>query len=150
MAKRGCLSYPDLNLLERKVDQYFALVDYATNPWSGANVSLEVKKTGSLSIPSMSGLAHYLGVDRRTLARWLSGTNPERTYLIALAKSRIEAETERALYDRRTYRGAVFSLLNNFGWKKCSRNVPLDDTHASFTIRTVEPPLRNDLPTKFK
>ena len=105
MATRGRKAFTSNQELAIEIDRYFL---------SKAPEQRSEKVGG---IPTLSGLANFLGVDRRTLHRWANGDNQERAEQIQHAKSRIEAELEQLLYNRRTYRAAVFSLGCNFGWE---------------------------------
>ena len=65
---------------------------------------------------TVSGLAAWLGCDRRTL---LNYENRDVFFpTIMAAKQKIEAWQESCLYDKdRPTRGVIFSMANNFGWK---------------------------------
>lgn len=66
--------------------------------------------------PTMSGLAVFIGVDRRTLLNY----SKREPYFptVSRAKARIEAYSEEQLYNRayKNHSGIMFSLRNNFDW----------------------------------
>ena len=65
---------------------------------------------------TISGLAVYLGTNRRTLLNY--GKREEYFHTIQMAKARIEANVEERLQDKNTFTaGLIFSLKNNFNWR---------------------------------
>ena len=68
---------------------------------------------------TMSGLAYYLGIDRRTL---LNYSNKEDFFLtIKSARDRVEMDIDRRLNDKNAFTpGLIFNLINNFDWKQKS------------------------------
>lgn len=84
--------YSDVDLLQQKVDEYF----------------------NSTEIPTMSGLAYHLGMDRKTL---LNYSKDERYFpTIKKARDRVEAFVEERLMLGNATAGVIFNLKNNFGW----------------------------------
>ena len=65
-------------------------------------------------MPTMSGLAQALGMDRRTLLNYSKRSEFSRT--VKRAKQRVEMALEKALYGKNV-KGVIFNLKNNFGWK---------------------------------
>lgn len=64
--------------------------------------------------PTVSGLALFLNVDRKTVYNY---QNKEEFYpVIKRAKARIEAHLEQMLFGT-TVTGVIFNLKNNFDWK---------------------------------
>lgn len=84
--------------------------------------------TNEKKIPTITGLAFFLGTTRKTLldyeccdsSNMLKGfdDNVKADYIriIKNAKARIEAGYEQLLFDKNTVVGAIFTLKNNFGW----------------------------------
>lgn len=108
MATQGRKAYPRNRDLAADIDRYFA---FASSRQRAKNNDPE-----DASIPTLTGLASFLGVDRRTLYRWSNGDDQERAELVSMARAWIEAELEQMLFSRRTFRAAKFSLMFNFGW----------------------------------
>ena len=89
--------------------------------------------------PTLSRLAFYLDIDRKTLLRYES-CSQDINYLKRLSeeekeaycrsikkiKVRIEAEYEDLLYQRDTVSGGKFTLSNNYGWSDKKEIVQLD------------------------
>ena len=97
------LSYKTVEELQTAVDHYFA-VDAFIPQAEGASEYL----------PTMSGLALSLGVDRKTV---LNYSNKEEYFpTIRKAKSKIESFIETRLYGNNVT-GCIFNLKNNFDWK---------------------------------
>jgi len=64
--------------------------------------------------PTMSGLALFLGVDRKTITNY---SNKEEYFpTIRKARARIESHLEKKLYGNNVT-GLIFNLKNNFDWK---------------------------------
>ena len=78
--------------------------------------------------PTLSGLALYLGVTRRTLANYIAdaeredGQKPNKkrsaqcAHLIMLAKAQMEQYLEEQLLMRSKTHGVEFALQNGYGW----------------------------------
>lgn len=68
---------------------------------------------------TMSGLAYYLGIDRKTL---LNYSNKEEFFpTIKKARDRVEMDIDRRLNDKNAFTpGLIFNLINNFDWKQKS------------------------------
>lgn len=84
-------------------------------------------------IPNYSGLAKYLGVERKTLSNWKTGkrrNNDEYCKLMRDFKSIIESIIIDCMYDNKiqSNRG-MFILISNYGYKKIGR------TNAKQNIR---------------
>lgn len=104
------LKWKTPEILKNKIDAYFQ--------WC------EDKK----KYPTVSGLAWWLGTDRKTLINyensdendWLKrlDDNTKQQYInaIKIAKRRIEAEYEDSLFYKGSVTGAIFTLKNNYGW----------------------------------
>lgn len=84
--------------------------------------------TNKKKIPTITGLAFFLGTTRKTLldyeccdsSNMLKGfddnVKADYIHIIKNAKARIEAGYEQLLFDKNTVVGAIFTLKNNFGW----------------------------------
>lgn len=99
--------------LQDKIEEYFAYCDSKTK-------QMHSEKLGDMIVPdpepyTLSGLAVYLGVDRKTL---LNYEVRDKFFLtIKMAKARVEADVERRMNHKDTFTpGLIFNVKNNFGW----------------------------------
>ena len=67
------------------------------------------------NIPTISGLALWLGTNRQTLINY--GEREEFFDTIKKAKATIEAFNEQMLFSGKNVTGVIFNLKNNFRWK---------------------------------
>lgn len=95
--------------LQAKVDEYFE-----TDAYEVVGYDEKKKKEIRVYAPTISGLAYFLGVDRRTLVDW--STKDMFSPTIKAARQRVEMNLERRLYGQGVA-GVIFNLKNNFGWK---------------------------------
>lgn len=98
--------------------------------------------TNEKKIPTITGLAFFLGTTRKTLldyeccdsSNMLKGfddnVKADYIHIIKNTKVRIEAGYEQLLFDKNTVVGAIFTLKNNFGW--------VDKQNIEQTNRTIE------------
>lgn len=93
--------------LQQKIDDYFRSDDAYTISWVDGE---EVKAF----TPTMSGLALYLDVDRKTIVNY--GKDEQYFHTIKKARLRIESHIEKKLYGNNVT-GLIFNLKNNFDWK---------------------------------
>lgn len=112
------------NILGEQIEEYFSLC------------------TNEKKIPTITGLAYFLGTTRKTLldyencdsSNMLKGFNEniksDYIHIIKNAKARIESGYEQLLFDKNTVVGAIFTLKNNFGW--------VDKQNIEQTNRTIE------------
>ena len=112
MAMGRPLAFETVEELESAVDNYFAV---------DAHVD---QGDGLVYLPTMSGLALSLGVDRKTV---LNYSNKEDFFpTINKARCKIESFIETRLYGNNVT-GCIFNLKNNFGWKDKSE---IDNTSS--------------------
>ena len=109
--------------LESKIQEYFEYCD-ARVVQGYDNKTNEQFAYISPEPYTMSGLAYYLGMDRRSLINY---KNDEKFFpTIKAARDRVEMDIDRRLNDKGTFTpGLIFNLKNNFGWK--------DQTHQDIT-----------------
>ncbi len=94
--------FSSVEALEKKVNEYFDSPDaYMDTP------------EGPVFAPTMSGLALYLDMDRRSLTNYAN--RDEFFPTIKKARARVEQHLERKLYGGQVA-GVIFNLKNNFGW----------------------------------
>lgn len=97
MAQRGRkMKYTDVELFQKKVDDYFNMCDEKEKPYT------------------MSGLAYYLDLDRKSLLNY--SKNEKFFPTIKKAKQKVEMMLEEQLYRLGNNSGVIFNLKNNFGW----------------------------------
>lgn len=89
--------YEDVELFNKKVENYFNMCDEENRPYT------------------MSGLAYYLDMDRKSL---LNYSKDEKFFpTIKKAKQRVEQQLEEnALIGKANATFTIFNLKNNYGW----------------------------------
>lgn len=109
--------------LEAKIDEYFAYCDNRIRQVYSA------KSEGVIEVLdpapyTMSGLAVFLGMDRRSLLNY--SKNEKFFPTVKAARDRVEADIEERMNDKQTFTpGLIFNAKNNFDWK--------DQTHVEQT-----------------
>lgn len=98
-------------------------------------------------IPTISGLAFYLGTTRSVLLsyeKWEEYNNLKRcteaekvaySNTIKAAKAFIESGYEQALYSKNSVTGAIFTLKNNSGWVD---KTEVENTNKDITVTLTE------------
>lgn len=97
--------------MQKKIDGYFAscLPKAGTGP-DGAPVVIPGE------VPTITSLSLYLGfTSRHSFKNYKRRPGFSKVY--DMARAQLEAATEERLFSSESYQGAVFSLINNFGWK---------------------------------
>lgn len=103
--------------LEEKISEYFKECDSSGKPYT------------------LSGLAVFIGVDRKTL---LNYSKDERFFpAIKKAKAACEAYAEERLYGKGQVAGVIFSLKNNFGWTDSQEGASGSDEAAADKLNEV-------------
>jgi hypothetical protein len=97
------LAFPTVESLQEAVDAYFAP---GGDAWDGTGDEAKF-------LPTMSGLALALDVDRKTVLNYSNKDD----YFPTIRKARaiIENNLEKNLYGN-SVTGLIFNLKNNFGW----------------------------------
>lgn len=101
------LAFETVEDLEEKIDAFFVSDDAYIISYADG----QEQKTFA---PTVSGLALFLDVDRKTLINYEA--KEEFFHTIRKAKSRIESHIEKKLYGNNVT-GLIFNLKNNFDWK---------------------------------
>lgn len=91
------LKYKTVEELQKAIDDYFAYCDENVKPYT------------------ISGLALFLGVDRKTILNY--SNREEFSPLIKNAKLKVQTMLEENLYRLGNNSGVIFNLKNNYGWK---------------------------------
>lgn len=107
------LKFKTADELEAKIQEYFDWCDNRIKTFYSDKTNQEVTYNNPAPY-TMSGLAFFLDVDRRTLVNY-SKREPYFP-LIARARARIEQDLETRMYESRTPQGLMFGMKNNFTW----------------------------------
>lgn len=91
--------YKDVNELQQLIDEYFQICDETKRPYT------------------ITGLALFLDMDRRTLLRYEKDYEDEFCLTIMRAKERVQEFVECCLFKKGIANGVMFNLKNNFGWE---------------------------------
>jgi hypothetical protein len=107
------LTFKSEKVLRARIDEYFAYCDNRIK-----NIySKEMGDNMPISYPepyTMSGLAEYLDVDRKTIVNY---SHKDQFFLtIKRARAKVEHDLEVRLLESRTPVGVIFNLKNNFAW----------------------------------
>ncbi len=111
--------YRNVDELQNLIDEYFSLCDENRRPYT------------------ITGLALYLDMDRKTLLRYEKDYEDEYRHTIKRAKERVQEFVECCLFKKGIAQGVIFNLKNNFGWED-KQSV---DSNVSNTVTII-----NDLP----
>ena len=112
------LKFPTVESLQEKVDEYF----------SEGGAAWDMSGEYPRFLPTMSGLALALDVDRKTVLNYSN----KNEYFPTIRKARaiIESNLEKNLYGN-SVTGLIFNLKNNFGWND---KTELDHTSNGKTL----------------
>jgi hypothetical protein len=91
--------YTNVDELQELIDNYFKTCDEMHRPYT------------------MTGLALFLDMDRRTLLRYEKEYTDEFCLTITRAKERVQEFVECCLFKKGIAQGVIFNLKNNFGWE---------------------------------
>ena len=101
------LAFDSVEELEEKVNEFFTSDDAHI-------INFKEGQEEKVYAPTMSGLALFLDVDRKTITNY---SNKEEYFpTIRKARARIESHLEKKLYGNNVT-GLIFNLKNNFDWK---------------------------------
>ena len=90
--------FNDVKEVEEKINAYFNYCEEKEKPYT------------------MSGLAYYLGIDRKTLINY--SKNEEYFHTIKKARDKVQMQLEEnALSNKANSTFTIFNLKNNFDWK---------------------------------
>ena len=92
--------YKNVEELQLLIDEYFYECDKAKRPYT------------------ITGLALYLDMDRKSLLRYEKDYEDEFCHTIKRAKERVQEFVECCLFKRGIAPGVIFNLKNNFGWEE--------------------------------
>lgn len=109
------LKFKTVEELQKKIDEYY---EYCDNRLVQGYDNKTNEQFAYISPEpyTMSGLAYYLGIDRKTLLNY--SKNEEFFPTVKKARDRVEMDIERRMNDKATFTpGLIFNAKNNFGWK---------------------------------
>ena len=91
--------YTNVEELQDLIDEYFKMCDDNHRPYT------------------ITGLALYLDMDRKSLLRYEKEYDDEFCHTIKKAKERVQEFVECCLFKKGITAGVIFNLKNNFGWQ---------------------------------
>lgn len=91
--------YKNVEELQMLIDEYFNICDQNMRPYT------------------ITGLALYLDMDRKSLLRYEKDYEDEFCHAITRAKQRVQEFVECCLFKKGIANGVIFNLKNNFGWQ---------------------------------
>ena len=95
--------YKTVEELQQRIDDYFRTCDKFQRPYT------------------ITGLALYLDMDRKTLLRYEKEYEDEFCHTITRAKERVQEFVECCLFKKGISQGVIFNLKNNFGWEESQK-----------------------------
>ena len=128
--------------LQLAVDAYFVKGNAEDNIDFG-EAWVELGDSEYQFMPTMSGLALALGVDRKTITNYAN--KQEFFPTIKKARNIVEQTLERRLYLNNPA-GTIFNLKNNFGWADKSE-INIESPNGTMTPTFVFNPVGSDEPT---
>jgi hypothetical protein len=108
------LAFKSVEDIKNKINEYF---DYCDNRLVHGYDNKNNQEFAYISPEpyTMSGLAYYLGIDRKTLYNY--SEKDEFFPTIKKARDRVEMDIERRMNDKNAFTpGLIFNAKNNFGW----------------------------------
>lgn len=112
--------YKNVEELEQLINEYFETCDETHRPYT------------------ITGLALYLDMDRKSLLRYEKEYEDEFCHTIIRAKERVQEFVECCLFKKGIAQGVIFNLKNNFGWEENNKL----DTTVNNMVRIID-----DLPS---
>lgn len=118
------LAFKTVKELEDKIEEFFVSDDAYIINYKGDGEE-------RIYAPTMSGLALFLDVDRKTITNYSHKEDYFPT--IRKARARIESHLEKKLYGNNVT-GLIFNLKNNFDWKDKSEvaNTNVEMSHEQW------------------
>ena len=122
---RACKSVEEV---EEKINAYFNYCEEKEKPYT------------------MSGLAYYLGIDRKTLLNY--SKNEEYFHTIKKARDKVQMQLEECLYRLGNNSGVIFNLKNNFDWKDKIEHSSSEVENINKNISNIANLLNNPKPNR--
>ena len=114
--------------VEEKINAYFNYCEEKEKPYT------------------MSGLAYYLGIDRKTLLNY--SKNEEYFHTIKKARDKVQMQLEECLYRLGNNSGVIFNLKNNFDWKDKIEHSSSEVENINKNISNIANLLNNPKPNR--
>lgn len=111
-------AFKSVEEVEEKIEAYFNYCEEKERPYT------------------MSGLAYYLGIDRRTLLNY--SKNEDYFPLIKKARDKVQMQLEECLYRLGNNSGVIFNLKNNFDWKDKMEVEKTDMTKVDELLKEIK------------
>ena len=124
----NALKYKTVEELQKGIDKYFQECDEKEKPYT------------------MSGLAYYLGIDRKTLLNY--SKNEEYFHTIKKARDKVQMQLEECLYRLGNNSGVIFNLKNNFDWKDKIEHSSSEVENINKNISNIANLLNNPKPNR--
>ena len=116
--------FNDVKEVEEKINAYFNYCEEKEKPYT------------------MSGLAYYLGIDRKTLLNY--SKNEEYFHAIKKARDKVQMQLEECLYRLGNNSGVIFNLKNNFDWKDKMEVEKTDMTKVDELLKEIKDNASNE------
>ena len=120
--------FNDVKEVEEKINAYFNYCEEKEKPYT------------------MSGLAYYLGIDRKTLINY--SKNEEYFHTIKKARDKVQMQLEECLYRLGNNSGVIFNLKNNFDWKDKIEHSSSEVENINKNLSNIADLLNNPKPNR--
>ena len=121
--------FNDVKEVEKKINAYFNYCEKKEKPYT------------------MSGLAYYLGIDRKTLLNY--SKNEEYFHTIKKARDKVQMQLEEnALSNKANPTFTIFNLKNNFDWKDKIEHSSSEVENINKNISNIANLLNNPKPNR--
>ena len=121
--------FNDVKEVEEKINAYFNYCEEKEKPYT------------------MSGLAYYLGIDRKTLLNY--SKNEEYFHTIKKARDRVQMQLEEnALSNKANPTFTIFNLKNNFDWKDKIEHSSSEVENINKNLSNIADLLNNPKPNR--
>ena len=121
-------AFKSVEEVEKKINAYFNYCEEQEKPYT------------------MSGLAYYLGIDRKTLLNY--SKNEEYFHTIKKARDKVQMQLEECLYRLGNNSGVIFNLKNNFDWKDKIEHSSSEVENINKNISNIANLLNNPKPNR--
>ena len=122
-------AFKSVEEVEEKINAYFNYCEEKEKPYT------------------MSGLAYYLGIDRKTLINY--SKNEEYFHTIKKARDRVQMQLEEnALSNKANPTFTIFNLKNNFDWKDKIEHSSSEVENINKNISNIANLLNNPKPNR--
>ena len=121
-------AFKSVEEVEEKINAYFNYCEEKEKPYT------------------MSGLAYYLGIDRKTLLNY--SKNEEYFHTIKKARDKVQMQLEECLYRLGNNSGVIFNLKNNFDWKDKIEHSSSEVENINKNLSNIADLLNNPKPNR--